>query len=47
MRFEADNHNDTYHTCAKLKGFLDSNFNQTLLTNYQIFTKLSQISQKS
>ena len=38
----ADNHNYTCHICAK--GFLDLNFNKQLLTKYQIFKKLPQIS---
>ena len=39
----ADNHNQyVCHICAK--GFLASKFNKQLLTKYQIFTKLPQIS---
>ena len=38
-----DNHNYMCHMCAK--GFLDSNFDfKQLLSKYQIFTKLPQIS---
>ena len=36
MHCAADNHNYMCHTCAK--EFLDSNFNEQLLTKYQIFT---------
>ena len=36
----ADNHNDTYHTCAK--GFLDLNFNQAVINKISNFREIAQ-----